>query len=68
MFRIMISALRFLLDYENIDDDDDSDAESDDDETKKISQIVINRQAVYKVKQYFIYMNNFISEYEENTY
>ncbi|XP_010476307.1 PREDICTED: protein SDA1 homolog [Camelina sativa] len=47
--RIMISALRFLLDYENIDDDDDSDAESDDDEdTKKISQVVINRQAVYK--------------------
>ncbi|KAG7654122.1 Armadillo-type fold [Arabidopsis suecica] len=47
--RIMISALRFLLDYENIDDDDDSDAESDDDEdNKKIDQVVINRQAVYK--------------------
>ncbi|VYS45925.1 unnamed protein product [Arabidopsis thaliana] len=47
--RIMISALRFLLDYENIDDDDDSDAESDDDEeSKKIDQVVINRQAVYK--------------------
>jgi protein SDA1 len=53
----MISALRFLLDYENIDDDDDSDAESDDDEeSKKIDQVVINRQAVYKVKQHFIHI------------
>ncbi|KAL1223936.1 hypothetical protein V5N11_012852 [Cardamine amara subsp. amara] len=47
--RIMISALRFLLDYENLDDDDDSDASSSDDEdSKKISQVVINREAVYK--------------------
>lgn len=60
MFRIMISALRFLLDYENLEDDDDSDASSSDDEdTKKISQVVINREAVYKVNNiiYFIHLN-----------
>ncbi|ESQ35502.1 hypothetical protein EUTSA_v10006828mg [Eutrema salsugineum] len=47
--RIMISSLRFLLDYENIDEDDDSDASSSDDEdSKQASQVVINREAVYK--------------------
>ncbi|XP_006394895.2 protein SDA1 homolog [Eutrema salsugineum] len=47
--RIMISSLRFLLDYENIDDEDDSDASSSDDEDpKQASQVVINREAVYK--------------------
>ncbi|KFK43590.1 hypothetical protein AALP_AA1G146000 [Arabis alpina] len=47
--RIMISSLRFLLDYENIEDDDDSDAsESDDEDSKKVSQVAVNREAVYK--------------------
>ena len=36
MFRIMVSSLRFLLDYENIEDEDDSDAlDNDDDEDSK---------------------------------
>lgn len=57
MFRIMISSLRFLLDYDNINEDDDSDASSSDDEdSKKASQVVINREAVYKV-------NNIINEF-----
>ncbi|VVA91183.1 unnamed protein product [Arabis nemorensis] len=47
--RIMISSLRFLLDYENIDGDDDSDAsDSDDEDSKKVSQVAVNREAVYK--------------------
>ncbi|XP_010533440.1 PREDICTED: protein SDA1 homolog [Tarenaya hassleriana] len=47
--RIMISALRFLLDYESIEDDNDSDASSsDDEETQKTSQVVINKESVYK--------------------
>ncbi|KAL0676072.1 hypothetical protein Bca4012_004053 [Brassica carinata] len=34
--RIMVSSLRFLLDYENIEDEDDSDAsDNDDDEDSK---------------------------------
>ncbi|CAL9227604.1 unnamed protein product [Arabidopsis halleri] len=47
--RIRISSLRFLLDYDNINDEDDSDASSSDDEdSKKVSQVVFNREAVYK--------------------
>ncbi|CAN8293837.1 unnamed protein product [Cochlearia groenlandica] len=47
--RIMISSLRFLLDYENIEDDDDSDASSSDDEDpKQAAQVVVNRESVYK--------------------
>lgn len=46
----MISALRFLLDYENLDDEDDSDASgSDDEDSKHATQVVVNREAVYKV-------------------
>ncbi|XP_019096308.1 PREDICTED: protein SDA1 homolog [Camelina sativa] len=46
--RIMISSLRFLLDYDNIDDEDDSDASSgDEEESKQSSQVMINRDAVY---------------------
>ncbi|KAL1189397.1 hypothetical protein V5N11_029013 [Cardamine amara subsp. amara] len=48
--RIMISSLRFLLDYDKIvEDEDDSDASSSDDEdSKQASQVVFNREAVYK--------------------
>lgn len=60
MFRIMISSLRFLLDYENIDDDDDSDASgSDDEDSKKVSQVVINREAVYKVNTLLVVDGSF---------
>lgn len=47
----MIAALSFLLDYEKIeDDDDDSDASSSEDDlnTQK-PQVVISKEAVYKV-------------------
>lgn len=48
--RIMVSSLRFLLDYENIEDDDDSDASDndDDEDSKPEPHVVINREAVYK--------------------
>ncbi|CAA7039251.1 unnamed protein product [Microthlaspi erraticum] len=47
--RIMVSALRFLLDYENLDDEDDSDAsDSDDEDSKHAMQVAVNREAVYK--------------------
>ncbi|KAL5826663.1 hypothetical protein ACOSQ3_018500 [Xanthoceras sorbifolium] len=47
--RIMIAALSFLLNYENVDDDDNSDASSDEDElTPQAQQVVINKEAVYK--------------------
>ncbi|CAF2115586.1 unnamed protein product [Brassica oleracea] len=48
--RIMVSSLRFLLDYENIEDEDDSDASDndDDEDSKPENHVVINREAVYK--------------------
>ncbi|KAG5387206.1 hypothetical protein IGI04_038676 [Brassica rapa subsp. trilocularis] len=48
--RIMVSSLRFLLDYENIEDEDDSDASDndDDEDAKPENHVVINREAVYK--------------------
>ncbi|KAI8024385.1 hypothetical protein LOK49_LG03G00201 [Camellia lanceoleosa] len=48
--RIMIAALSFLLDYENIEDDDDSDSDgssSEDDSTTQQPQVV-SREAMYK--------------------
>lgn len=48
--RIMIAALSFLLDYENIEDDgDDSDgSSSEDDQPNQQPQVLINREAIYK--------------------
>lgn len=48
--RIMIAALSFLLDYENIEDDEnDSDgSSSDDDQPNQQPQVLINREAMYK--------------------
>lgn len=49
--RIMIAALSFLLDYEKIEDDDDSDASSDEDDvTAHAPQVVLSKEAVYKVR------------------
>ncbi|KAL7261215.1 hypothetical protein ACSBR1_006790 [Camellia fascicularis] len=48
--RIMIAALSFLLDYENIEDDDDSDSDgssSEDDSATQPPQVV-SREAMYK--------------------
>ncbi|KAJ0037704.1 hypothetical protein Pint_23598 [Pistacia integerrima] len=47
--RIMIAALSFLLDCENIEDDDDSDASSDEDDvTTQTPQAILSKEAVYK--------------------
>ncbi|XP_044490301.1 protein SDA1 homolog isoform X2 [Mangifera indica] len=47
--RIMIAALSFLLDYEDIEDDDDSDASSDEDDvTTHTPQAILSKEAVYK--------------------
>lgn len=46
----MISALSFLLGYERIEDGNDSDDSSDEDDTiMQKPQVVLNREAVYKV-------------------
>lgn len=46
----MISTLSFLLGYERIEDGNDSDDSSDEDDTiMQKPQIVLNREAVYKV-------------------
>ncbi|GMP57804.1 hypothetical protein CsSME_00021726 [Camellia sinensis var. sinensis] len=48
--RIMIAALSFLLDYENVEDDDDSDSDgssSEDDSATQQPQVV-SREAMYK--------------------
>lgn len=45
----MIAALSFLLNYENIEDDDDSDSSSSEDESTPHHQIVLSKEAVYKV-------------------
>lgn len=46
----MIAALSFLLNYENIEDDDDSDASSSEDEAAtQTSQVLLSREAIYKV-------------------
>lgn len=53
----MVSSLRFLLDYENIEDEDDSDASDndDDEDSKPEPHVVINREAVYKVHNIIIH-------------
>lgn len=51
LFRIMIAALSFLLDYEKIEDDnsDDSDASSSEDDSNPQMPAVISKEAIYKV-------------------
>ena len=44
----MIAALSFLLNYENIEDDDSDDSSSEDESTPQ-HQIVLSKEAVYKV-------------------
>ncbi|XP_038694296.1 protein SDA1 homolog isoform X1 [Tripterygium wilfordii] len=47
--RIMIAAISFLLDYEKIQGDEDSnDSGGDDDMAHETSQVVINKEAIYK--------------------
>lgn len=46
----MIAALSFLLDYEKIEEDDDSDdSGSEDERVTQQPQIVLSKEAVYKV-------------------
>ncbi|KAK1359249.1 hypothetical protein POM88_043723 [Heracleum sosnowskyi] len=45
--KIMIAALSFLLNYENIEDDDSDDSSSEDESTPQ-HQIVLSKEAVYK--------------------
>lgn len=48
--RIMTAALSFLLDFEKIEDVDDSDdSSSEDDATTQQPQIILNKEALYKV-------------------
>ncbi|KAF5726706.1 protein SDA1 [Tripterygium wilfordii] len=49
LFLIMIAAISFLLDYEKIQGDEDSnDSGGDDDMAHETSQVVINKEAIYK--------------------
>lgn len=46
----MIASLSFLLDYEKIEDDSDSDmADSEDEQTANQPQVLLNKEAIYKV-------------------
>ncbi|KAL8111721.1 uncharacterized protein LOC141666675 [Apium graveolens] len=45
--KIMIAALSFLLNYENIEDDDSDDSSSEDESTPQ-HQVVLSKEAVYK--------------------
>lgn len=46
----MVSSLSFLLDYEKIEDDSDSDmADSEDEQTANQPQVLLNKEAIYKV-------------------
>ena len=47
--RIMITAISFLLGYENAPQEDDSDASSSEDEADQNPQILLSKQDVYKV-------------------
>lgn len=49
LFRIMIAALSFLLDYENIEGDDSDDLGSEDELATQQPQIVVSKEAMYKV-------------------
>ena len=51
----MIAALAFLLGYERVEEEDDSEASSSDDETSQQPQIVISKEAVYKVLYVVLY-------------
>lgn len=53
----MISALSFLLDYENtVEDDDDSDgSSSEDDLATQQPHVLLNRESIYKVGCLFCY-------------
>ena len=53
LFRIMIAALSFLLDYENIEDDDSDDSDTEDELATQQPQIVLSKEAVYKVSWTF---------------
>ncbi|CAD5191182.1 unnamed protein product [Musa acuminata subsp. malaccensis] len=46
--RIMISALSFLLGYEQIEEEDDSEASSSEDDTTSQQPITLSREAIYK--------------------
>ncbi|KAI5679290.1 hypothetical protein M9H77_10240 [Catharanthus roseus] len=46
--RIMIAALSFLLDFENIEDGDSDDSGSEDEPATQQPQIVVNKEALYK--------------------
>lgn len=49
----MIASLSFLLDYEKIEDDSDSDmADSEDEQTANQPQVLLNKEAIYKVGSY----------------
>ncbi|KAL2510304.1 ARM repeat superfamily protein [Forsythia ovata] len=49
--RIMIAALSFLLDFEKIENDDDTDdSGSEDDLETQQTQIVVNKESIYKAK------------------
>ena len=50
--RIMIAALSFLLDYENIEEEEDDDSDgssSDDDLATQQPRVLLSKEAVYKV-------------------
>ncbi|TXG56352.1 hypothetical protein EZV62_017665 [Acer yangbiense] len=47
--RIMIAALSFLLNYENVEDDD-SGASSDDELTAQAPQVFVNKEDIYKAQ------------------
>lgn len=47
--RILVAALSFLLGYEQIEDDDSEASSSDDEAATQQTQIVLSREAVYKV-------------------
>ncbi|KAL8094244.1 hypothetical protein AgCh_035947 [Apium graveolens] len=48
--KIMIAALSFLLNYENIEDDDSDDSSSEDESTPQ-HQVVLGKEAVYKANK-----------------
>lgn len=45
----MIAALSFLLDFEKIEDDDSDDSDSENDPSTPQPQVVLNKEAMYKV-------------------
>lgn len=49
IIRIMIAALSFLLNYEKIEDDDSDNSSSEDEATPQQHQVVLSKEAVYKV-------------------